>query len=146
SIATAISSTDRAGRVRWNSAPANDSIPCQTVRACAGLFTMRKLLSVACSVLLGACGSAEAPPPVAGPVAAPVAAPVATPIAEPVIPAVPSLEQELAYGEGAKDHLVGFLAVAADAAEPLPGIIVIHEWWGLNDDIKTLPRRLAREG
>lgn len=107
---------------------------------------MRKLLSVACSVLLGACGSAEAPPPVAGPVAAPVAAPVATPIAEPAIPAVPLLEQELAYGEGAKDNLVGFLAVPADAAEPLPGIIVIHEWWGLNDDIKTLTRRLAREG
>ncbi len=33
-----------------------------------------------------------------------------------------------------------------DAAEPLPGIIVIHEWWGLNDEIKTLARRLAGEG
>ena len=33
-----------------------------------------------------------------------------------------------------------------DAAEPLPGIIVIHEWWGLNDQVKTMARRLASEG
>ena len=33
-----------------------------------------------------------------------------------------------------------------DAAEPLPGIIVIHEWWGLNDNIKAMTRRLAGEG
>jgi carboxymethylenebutenolidase len=34
----------------------------------------------------------------------------------------------------------------ADAAEPLPGLIVIHEWWGLNDNIKAMTRRLAGEG
>ena len=34
----------------------------------------------------------------------------------------------------------------SDATEPLPGIIVIHEWWGLNDDIKSMTRRLAAEG
>ena len=33
-----------------------------------------------------------------------------------------------------------------DAAEPLPGIIVIHEWWGLNDNVKAMTRRLAGEG
>jgi len=33
-----------------------------------------------------------------------------------------------------------------DAAEPLPGIIVIHEWWGLNDNIKAMTRQLAAEG
>lgn len=99
-----------------------------------------------CGALLAACGSQEAPPPAADPVAAPVAAPVAVPVAEPVVPAVPLLEQDLAYGEAAKDNLVGFLAMPADAAEPLPGIVVIHEWWGLNDDIKALTRRLAREG
>lgn len=61
-------------------------------------------------------------------------------------PAVPVLEQELAYGESAKNNLVGFLAMPQDAAEPLPGIIVIHEWWGLNDNIKAMTRRLAGEG
>jgi carboxymethylenebutenolidase len=29
---------------------------------------------------------------------------------------------------------------------PLPGIIVIHEWWGLNDNVKAMTRRLAGEG
>jgi carboxymethylenebutenolidase len=33
-----------------------------------------------------------------------------------------------------------------DAAEPLPGIILIHEWWGLNENIKAMTRRLAGEG
>ena len=28
----------------------------------------------------------------------------------------------------------------------LPGLIVIHEWWGLNDNIRTATRRLAGEG
>ena len=59
---------------------------------------------------------------------------------------MPLLEQEVAYGEGRKNNLVGFLAMPRDAAEPLPGIIVIHEWWGLNDQIKTMARRLAGEG
>src|SRR5690606_37348723 len=48
--------------------------------------------------------------------------------------------------EGARSNLVGFLAMPADAAEPLPGVIVIHEWWGLNDNIKAMTRRLAGEG
>ncbi|HVS22269.1 MAG TPA: dienelactone hydrolase family protein, partial [Gammaproteobacteria bacterium] len=56
------------------------------------------------------------------------------------------LEQEVAYGEAQKRNLVGFLAMPQDAVEPLPGIIVIHEWWGLNDNIKSMTRRLAGEG
>lgn len=28
----------------------------------------------------------------------------------------------------------------------LPGLIVIHEWWGLNDNVRTATRRLAGEG
>ena len=72
-------------------------------------------------------------------------APTPTPAAE-AAPAVPVLEQELAYGEGQRNNLVGYLAMPQDAAEPLPGIIVIHEWWGLNDNIKAMTRRLAGEG
>jgi carboxymethylenebutenolidase len=56
------------------------------------------------------------------------------------------LEQELAYGEAQARNLVGFLAMPGDAIEPLPGIVVIHEWWGLNDNIKAMTRRLAGEG
>jgi carboxymethylenebutenolidase len=97
---------------------------------------------------LGGCGSPESTSD--GSVAATAAehqhdAPTPTPAAQ-VAPAVAVLEQDLAYGEGEKSNLVGYLAMPQDAAEPLPGIIVIHEWWGLNDNIKAMTRRLAGEG
>jgi carboxymethylenebutenolidase len=43
----------------------------------------------------------------------------------------------------------GYLAKPAEAApgnKPLPGILVIQEWWGLNDNIRAMTRRLAGEG
>lgn len=61
-------------------------------------------------------------------------------------PLIGLLEQDIPYGEGADGNLLGFLAVPADAAEPLPGIVVLHEWWGLNDAVREIARRLAREG
>src|SRR5690242_1154438 len=96
-----------------------------------------------CAILFG-CGSSEAPvtPAAAAPAAAPAEhqhdapAPAVTAAAQ-----VQLLEQTLAYGEAARSNLVGYLAMPQDAAEPLPGIIVIHEWWGLNDDIKAMTRR-----
>src|SRR5690242_2278583 len=30
--------------------------------------------------------------------------------------------------------------------DPLPGIVVIQEWWGLDDHIKDVTRRMATEG
>lgn len=40
--------------------------------------------------------------------------------------------------------LQGYLARPAGA--PRAGLIVIHEWWGLNDNIREMSRRLAAEG
>jgi carboxymethylenebutenolidase len=71
--------------------------------------------------------------------------PTASPMAEAELTR-PLLEQELAYGEAQGENLTGFLAMPEDAAEPLPGLVVIHEWWGLNDNIKAMTRRLAAEG
>jgi carboxymethylenebutenolidase len=114
---------------------------------------MRALLSLAaCSALLG-CGSSDEParetPSAAEATAAEPEpehdAPAPTPAAE-AAPKVAVLEQQLAYGEGARSNLVGYLAMPEDAAEPLPGVIVIHEWWGLNDNIKAMTRQLAGEG
>ncbi len=39
-----------------------------------------------------------------------------------------------------------YLSLPPQAKAPLPGIIVIHEWWGLNDHIKHWTDRLAAEG
>jgi carboxymethylenebutenolidase len=109
--------------------------------------TMRLAVSIAACAMLGGCGSSEEPAAVTA--TAPAATqrqPDAQAPAEPPPPAVPILEQQLAYGEAARSNLVGYLAMPQDAAEPPPGIIVIHEWWGLNDDIKAMTRRLAGEG
>jgi carboxymethylenebutenolidase len=61
-------------------------------------------------------------------------------------PQLPVIEQELAYGEAQDRNLIGYLAMPADAVEPQPGLLVVHEWWGLNDNIRAMARRLAGEG
>ncbi len=112
--------------------------PCGTTLA-AGLTAI-------CTLLLGACGSPETP--VAAAPATPTPAAAQQQEGTAAVPAplgVALLEQEVAYGEGQRSNLVGYLAMPGDAAEPLPGIIVIHEWSGLNDEIKALTRRLASE-
>ena len=37
-------------------------------------------------------------------------------------------------------------ALALPAATPAPAVLLIHEWWGLNDQIKAVAAELAREG
>ena len=50
------------------------------------------------------------------------------------------------YGELNGKELQGYLSQPADAGEDLPALIVIHEWWGLNDNVKGMADRLAAEG
>jgi carboxymethylenebutenolidase len=40
----------------------------------------------------------------------------------------------------------GYYAYPEDMNKPLPGILAIHEWWGLNENIESMARRLAGEG
>jgi carboxymethylenebutenolidase len=44
-----------------------------------------------------------------------------------------------------KETVSGFLAVP-DKPGTYPGIIVIHEWWGLNDWVKEQTEKLAEQG
>ena len=39
----------------------------------------------------------------------------------------------------------GYLAAEASAASQ-PALILVHEWWGLNDHVKDLARRFAEQG
>lgn len=55
-----------------------------------------------------------------------------------------TLEQMLTFPSG-NEQLEAFLA-RPEAETPVPGIVVIHEIFGLNDNIKDIARRLASEG
>jgi len=56
------------------------------------------------------------------------------------------ISERLAYGD-IDDRLVyGYFVFPADMVEPLPAVIVIHDWWGLNDDVRAMSDRLAAEG
>jgi carboxymethylenebutenolidase len=61
-------------------------------------------------------------------------------------PAQPVAAEEVTYGEVGGKPLRGYLAKPKSPRGALPGIIVIHEWWGLNDNIRAMTRRLAGEG
>jgi carboxymethylenebutenolidase len=61
-------------------------------------------------------------------------------------PAQPVDAEEVTYGEAGGKPLRGYAARPKSSKGPLPGVIVIHEWWGLNDNIRAMTRRLAGEG
>ncbi len=46
---------------------------------------------------------------------------------------------------GPENQYSGYL-VQPEGAGPFPGIVVIHEWWGINENIRAQADRLAREG
>lgn len=61
-------------------------------------------------------------------------------------PKQPVAAEEVTYGEAGGKPLRGYLAKPKNAGGNLPGLIVIHEWWGLNDNVRAMTRRLAGEG
>lgn len=61
-------------------------------------------------------------------------------------PASDVVGDPVVYGRIGEREVTGYLARPADADAPLPGLLVIHEWWGLNDNIRAMARRLAGEG
>lgn len=61
-------------------------------------------------------------------------------------PAQPVEGGRVQYGILNGQPIEGYLAKPINASVGLPGLIVIHEWWGLNDNIEAMTRRLAGEG
>jgi carboxymethylenebutenolidase len=58
--------------------------------------------------------------------------------------AAPAGEETVSFKSGA-ETASAFLATPAGAG-PFPAVVVIQEWWGLNDWIKDQARALAKEG
>lgn len=55
-------------------------------------------------------------------------------------------DPKMAYAEVGDQNVYGYWSAPADAFEPLPAVIMIHEWWGLNDNVRAMADRLAAEG
>lgn len=58
----------------------------------------------------------------------------------------PVRTQTVAYAKTDSGKITGYYAEPKEADGSLPGLIVIHEWWGLNDNIRMMTRRLAGLG
>ncbi len=94
--------------------------------------------------VLAACGDDGADAP-AGPDAAPAAAAES--------PADPTgvLEREvagdlLAYAEVDGELVRGYFAYPADMIEPLPAVLFIHDWFGIDEEMRAVAYRIASQG
>lgn len=54
--------------------------------------------------------------------------------------------ETLPYAEVDEELVYGHFAFPSDMIEPLPAIIIVHDWWGLNDDTRNAASRLAAQG
>ena len=61
-------------------------------------------------------------------------------------PERPVVSENLPYAELGDELVYGYFVAPADMFEPLPAVIMIHEWWGLNDNIRAMANRLAAQG
>lgn len=91
----------------------------------------------AANMLLAACSSSPNPTP----------RPV---VEEPAAAAEPDVQAGVAgemvdYQDADGELLMGYLA-RPEAEGTYPAVVVIQEWWGLNEHIKDIARRLAGEG
>jgi carboxymethylenebutenolidase len=110
---------------------------------------MRLLRSLALALLACSCAQDDAPESAADP-----GAPAAT--AAPAVPEAPSIAAippavevtayEIAYGDAAVLTHNGYFVLPTEVGEVLPGIILIHDQWGLNNTIRAMARRLSGEG
>ena len=69
--------------------------------------------------------------------------PTAIALAEPRVPVATETVEYVTIDDR---PVRGYYAHPKDMSEPLPGILAIHEWWGLNENIEAMARRLAGEG
>ncbi len=102
-------------------------------RAAAAMGSM-----AAATTVLAACGSSgsQNPPPVVVD---------ATEVPTPEIAVEGLVTESVTYPDTDDEMLMGYLA-RPESSDPLPAIVVIQEWWGLDEHIKDVTRRFASEG
>ena len=63
-----------------------------------------------------------------------------------IVPSRSVISEFLPYAEVDQELVYGHFVFPSNMIEPLPAIIVIHEWWGLKDNVRAMANRLAAEG
>ncbi|MRG95900.1 dienelactone hydrolase family protein [Polyangium spumosum] len=123
-----------------------------------GLLRSARVFFAGLTVFAAGCGGAPAPEPGAPTPANTTPATVQTSpsegmqgtLSEEAFKALHQLSAEKApppRGERvAIDGTSGYLSLPRGKTAPLPGILVIHEWWGLNEHIQHWTDRLAEDG
>jgi carboxymethylenebutenolidase len=105
-------------------------------------------IAILLASILAACNS-EAPPAESYPDKMAAAHQHDTPSASPATlppPASPIASQTVQYATVNGKPVQGYLAYPSAAEGGLPGVLVFHEWWGLNDNIRAMANQLAGEG
>lgn len=54
--------------------------------------------------------------------------------------------ETLPYADVNENLVYGYFAFPTDMVEPLPAVILVHDMWGLNDEVRASADRLAAEG
>ncbi|MGI9225274.1 MAG: dienelactone hydrolase family protein [Woeseiaceae bacterium] len=104
---------------------------------------------IAGGLVIAACGSGEqnqvaasTPDPATPPPQ--VAEEASTPERESQGRAV--ISEEMPYAEVGDELVYGYFVAPSDMFEPLPAVLMIHEWWGLTDEMRARADRLAAQG
>ena len=115
------------------------------------LFCNRRMPTILLLALLGAaggCGS-DSGDDAAGAVDSGVAE---TPDNAPAETAAPEQSgravdaESLPYAEVDNELVYGHFAFPSDMIEPLPAVIIVHDWWGLNEHVRSEADRVAAAG
>lgn len=106
-----------------------------------------RVLAIVLALLTTACGSKTNDADYAARMAREHAAdqPAPSPVAQ-ADTGAPIRFQTVQYAAVNGRAINGYLAYPAAAEGGLPAVLVFHEWWGLNDNIKSMANRLAAQG
>lgn len=114
------------------------------------LFCNRRtptLLALALLFAAGGCGSDNGQAPAGAAPAAAAAADTTQPEKTATGRDERAVDSEsLPYAEVDDQLVYGHFAFPSDMIEPLPAVIIVHDWWGLNEHVRSEANRIAAAG